>query len=86
MLGRRVILAGLAGAAAVTVASGSTPASAASGAGDQGALIMGSNDVGRAAGALTPSGANMSSAATVIKASPNFGNFLTTLPRVRLPG
>jgi hypothetical protein len=71
---RRLLLAGAAGAVAGAFVRGNQPVAATGGAGDQGALLLGSNDF-----LIAPNNPNndaaVSSVATVIKASPNFGNF-----------
>jgi len=68
---RRGFLAAAGGAAAAVFVRGAQPVAASSGGGDQGPLILGSND--RFIAPNTPSNtANVSSVATVIKASPNF--------------
>lgn len=71
---RRLILAGLGGAAAGALIRGNQPVAATQGDGNQGALILGSNDLYRP---YTPTTniANVSSAATVLKASPNYTNY-----------
>ncbi len=77
--GRRSVVAAAAGALVGALVRPDVPAaSALSGTGDQQPLILGSNPVSTAAGA--PSTPNISSVATTVQASPNFGNFTGTRP------
>ena len=73
---RRGLLSGAAGAAVAAVFVRGTPRAAAlSGTGDQGALVLGSNRF-LVAGSNAGNTPNISSVATVVEASPNFGNFI----------
>lgn len=72
---RRLILAGAIGAVASTVVAGARPAAAQQGGGDQGALILGSNDLYKNTAPQGVNSANVSSVATVLKASPNYSNY-----------
>lgn len=73
---RRLLLAGAAGALAGAVVGGSRPVLALQGGGDQGALIMGSNDIFKNTNPQYTNSANVASVATVIKASPNYTNYM----------
>lgn len=73
---RRFMLAGLAGAAAGTFVASRERAAATSGGGDQGPLLMGSNSLFRAPSTFSNL-PNVSSVATDIVASPNFGLYTT---------
>ncbi|MCU1396266.1 MAG: N-acetylmuramoyl-L-alanine amidase [Ilumatobacteraceae bacterium] len=76
--GRRGMIAAAAGAlAGAIIRPDGPPVFAASGGGDQGALILGSNPF-FISGTNAANTANTSSAMTVVQASPNFGNFVTT--------
>jgi len=73
-LRRRAVLAGVAGAAAGVFVRGVRPVAATEGLGDQGYLKLGSNDRYRTEGD-TINAANVSSVATMIKASPNYATY-----------
>jgi hypothetical protein len=72
---RRLLIAGVAGAVAGVFVRGGEQAAASSGTGDQGPLILGSNDQFKDTIPSTNT-ANVSSVSTVVKASPNYGNFI----------
>ncbi len=74
------MIAGVAGATAGVFVHGSRPVAAQSGGGDQDVLVLGSNDRFRTEGNNVNS-ANVSSVATLVKASPNFGNFADSAGR-----
>ncbi len=76
---RRGFLAAGAGAVAGLFVEGNQRAIALSGGGDQGPLILGSNNF-YIAGSSGANFANTSSAPTVVEASPNFGNFIGSGP------
>jgi len=73
---RRLILAGAVGAVAGAIATGERPAAAQQGGGDQGALIMGSNDFYKNTAPTNVNSANVASVSTVLKASPNYLNYV----------
>jgi len=73
---RRLLLAGAVGAVAGAIGGSSRPVLAQQGLGDQGALIMGSNDIFKNSAPQYTNSANVASVATVIKASPNYTNYM----------
>jgi len=71
---RRALFAGVAGAAAGVFVRAGRPAAATSGAGGQDALVLGSNDTFNPLGGANT--ANSASVATVLKATPNYANYI----------